>query len=527
MSAIEALVLIAAEVLGSDVVPGRGFVAQGGDSIQAMQVTARLSRRTGTRVAPDALLSAKSIEAALAQSAEGLRAAEFEPLVELPGDDPASSGQQQLWFVEMMGGGGPVYNISTAIHLHGRLDLGRMMDACRATAATHDSLRVAFREGSTCLERVVLPAEMVEIECHDLIVEPEGVAEATYEQLARELSCRPFALERGPMTRLALVRRASDLSTVLLVAHHSALDAWSVGLICQEIAERYVCAISDQEFEGWEPPPYRDFVEFEASAKKQWGERDLRWWTEYLAGAPTTIELPSRLERPPLQSFSGRRHGFELQDPNRIRTAAREAEATPFALLLAVFGVCFGRCARRSDFLVGIPIAGREKAELHDLVGFCAKTLPIRVAIEDEEESLDRFARRLQRGIAGVLEHASADLGELSHALGAAGDTSRNPLVQVVFAKHDDLIARGPIGAGISIDFEDLETGCSPFDITLFVERLDSLGRASLEYADEILSTEEAASFAETFGQALNNALDDPRRPIRELLTEVYEQVGR
>jgi hypothetical protein len=375
----------------------------------------------------------------------------------------------------------------------------------------------------------VLPLEAVEIECRDLAAEPGGDADAetTYEQLARDISCRPFSLERGPMTRVALVRRTPELSTLLLVAHHSALDAWSIGLICREMAERYACAIAGREFDGPEPPPYRDFVESEVRAKRQWGERDLRWWTEYLAGAPTRVELPSRLERPSSQSFSGARHGFDLQDPDGLRAAAREAEVTPFALLLAVFGVCFGHRAGRGDFLVGIPVAGRQSPELHELVGFCAKTLPVRVTIEDEGEGLDRVARRLQTGVAGVLEHASADLGELSHAVGVAGDTSRNPLVQVVFAKHDDLIARGPIGGGLSIDFEDLETGCSPFDMTLFVERLDLLGRASLEYADEVLAVEEAEGFAAEFGRALEAALDDPRRPIGDLHAEARERVSR
>jgi acyl carrier protein len=514
-AAREGVLEIFGELLGAEVDPSQAFIAQGGDSIRAMQGTARVHRRLGISMPPDVLLTAKSVDraigAAIAEepTLESASGAEINP-------DAASRGQQQLWFIDALGDGTALYNISSAVHFRGEIELERLTDSIAATLAAHDSLRTAFREGDKGLQRMALAEAAPRPVLNDLAERPAQQAESEYREIAARASTGPFSLATGPVARAVLVRRRANLCSLVLVAHHTALDAWSLGLLCDEIVTRYEATRDEAEPAELRFEPYSSFVRAEARAKAERGEQDLRWWRDYLSGAPTQLALPSELERPAWQDFRGSRTSFELGDADRLREVSRELVATPFTVLLAAFGLCLRRETGASDFLVGVPIAGRDEAALQDIVGFCAKLLPVRIVLANDSETFAAFAGRLKNSISMVLRHASVDLADLVRELSLSGDPSRNPLVQIVFAKHDDLISHGGAPGELELDFEDLDTGSSPVDLTLFVESLDPPTRGAIEHATAVVSDAAAQRFAARYSAVLEAVLADPRRPLGE-----------
>jgi acyl carrier protein len=503
-------------LLENPVDPSQQFIALGGDSVRAMQAAARIKRRLQLDLQPELLLKAASVSEAIA-GAEAERTGETVDADEVrPGS--ASRGQQQLWFVDALGDGSGLYNISSAIHFGGRLQIERLATAIEATLVAHESLRTVFRERRSGLEREVLPVGSIALRRHSVRGLPPATAAEDFRRIGEEVSSEAFSLADGPVVRAVLVERRQDLASLILVAHHTALDAWSLGLLCDEIVTRFTADLDGQD--PWDLPtePYESFVQEEARSRSQRGRQDLRWWRDYLAGAPTELALSSARERPPWQDFSGSRRPFDLPDPSRLREVSRRSVTTPFSLLLAAFGICLHRETGQRDLLVGIPLAGRNRPELHEVVGFCAKLLPIRLVLADDDEPFTQLARRLQRSVSMVLEHGAVDLADLVRELSLSGDPSRNPLVQVVFAKHDDLVARGPVGAGLVLDFEDLDTGSSPVDLTLSVESLEPPARAAIEYATAVASEADAGRLAAAYSATLEAVLADPELPVGEAM---------
>ncbi len=496
--------------------PSRGFIALGGDSIRAMQAAARARRQLGVRLQADALLSAESMEQAIAKATAPESADEVADDLSRP-PDAASFGQRQLWSVDALADQPGLYSIASAVHFAGELEVEKLAAAVRATLVAHGSLRTIFRESDQGLIRMVLPHDSMELSRYDFRDRPAD-GEAAYRQLAAGAACAPLSLECGPVLRAAFVRRRDDLCSLVLVAHHIALDGWSLGLICAEITSRYRAALEEREPTQLPTEPFETFVEAEARERRARAGRDTRWWRDYLAGAPMKLTLSSDMERPPLQSFSGARLNFEPVDPERLRAVARGHAVTPFTLLLAAFALCIHRQTAQRDFLIGIPLAGRNRPELQDVVGFCAKLLPVRIFVGDHREHFSRFARRLQTSVSLVVEHASVDLPDLVRELSLPGDPSRHPLVQVVFSNDDDLVASGPVGAGICLDLEDLDTNSSPVDLTLFIKSLRSPPHASVEYATAVISEADVSRLAASYAAILALILEDPQRSLDDLV---------
>jgi acyl carrier protein len=512
------LLQIVAEVLETDVDATKRFLALGGDSIRAMQVSGRARRRFGADLSPRDLLSSNSIEEAVASasiSASVSAETEIDPGGGREGVE-TSRGQQQLWTVHAISGGTAAYNVASALHFRGRVRTDALATSIRETLRAHEALRTVFREGKAGLERVVLPPDGVEVEHLDVREQTSGERDDVYSNLVARLAAEPFSLSAGPVLRAALIARRDDLCTFLLVIHHTAVDAWSLGLLYEEIQERYAGALEGADAPPPADIPYGSYVRAEARARAERREQDLRWWAEYLVGTPTVLALGGDAEAPSGQPFAGARLQFEF-DAGNLRETSMQIVVTPFILMLAAFGLCIGAATDKRDFLLGVPIAGRPDAALHDLVGFCAKLLPVRIALGAPDESFSRFAQRLQTAFSLVLDHTTIDIADLVQQQKLSASHPRNPLVQVVFAKHDDVLRRGYPLEGVELEYEDLGTGASPVDLTMFVESSGGSARGSVEYATAAIAETEAAGIAADFARVLGRVLSDPGCPLGEI----------
>ncbi|MDA0645832.1 condensation domain-containing protein, partial [Nonomuraea ferruginea] len=65
-----------------------------------------------------------------------------------PGDDPLSSGQERLWFLDQWRPGTPLYNVPVLLELHGPADPEELRRAVQGLADRHAVLRTAFTVGA-------------------------------------------------------------------------------------------------------------------------------------------------------------------------------------------------------------------------------------------------------------------------------------------------------------------------------------------------------------------------------------------
>src|SRR6185437_4592338 len=69
---------------------------------------------------------------------------------------------------------------------------------------------------------------------------------------------------------------------------------------------------------------------------------------------------------------------------DRLRAVAREGGMTVFMTLLAGFAVLLGRYSGVEDVVVGSPVAGRNRAETEDLIGFFVNDLVLRADLSGD-----------------------------------------------------------------------------------------------------------------------------------------------
>ncbi|MFE3195213.1 amino acid adenylation domain-containing protein [Nocardia sp. NPDC059240] len=464
-----------AEVLGLNRVGARDdFFALGGDSLIATRVSARLAVHFG-RAVPVRLIFEAPVVADLAARLAAADAGASGPAlvrVERPDLVPLSPAQQRMWFVNRYDPASPAYNVPVALRLSGDLDHAALRAALRDVIDRHETLRTVYPDIDGVGMQRVLAAEDVELDLTPVPVAPDRLVEMVTDTIGRgfdvttavPLRVRVFRVEPGAE------------HVVVLVAHHIATDGFSMAPLTRDVAAAYATR-SAGTVPMWEPLPvqYADYTLWQRDRlgseddAESLAARQVRYWTQALAGVPDHLELPTDRPRPARASHRAAEYvtRVDRELTTAIERCAREHRATPFMVVHAALAVLLARLSGSGDVVIGTPVAGRGVRELDDLVGMFVNTLVLRTGIRPGEAFGELVDRVRDNDLAGF-EHADVPFERLVEVLAPARSPARHPLVQVMLVFQNLAMPELRLPALTVSPLELPQTG-SRFDLSLTV----------------------------------------------------------
>ena len=506
-----------ADVLDTDEVGvDDDFFALGGDSILAIRVTSRLRAAFGTDVLPRLLFSharLADLAAALGDPAgEGGLSADAIPAADQDTEPPLSYAQQRLWFLDRFEPGSTEYTTMSVLRLRGALDEGALRTALDALVARHGALRTTFTEQDGRARQVVRPPQPVELPVDDLVGEPPAVLDALLERVA----ATTFDLAAGPLLRARLARSAEDEHVLVLAVHHIATDGWSVAVLGRDLGELYAAAHERRRPElPALPVRYTDYAVWQR-ARTDRAEADLAHWRQALDGMEP-LDLPTDRPRPAVRTRDGALLTFALpaELTGRLRERGREADATLYMTLLTACQVLLARWAGQQDVAVGTVASGRERPELHDMVGMFVNTLVLRARVRPELSFHELLAESRDTVLA-AFAHQEVPFERLVDTLQPERDTSSTPLFQVMVALHN-LGTEAPRLPGLEVAPVAPPIRSATFDLAFdFVERDGGL-TGYLEYSTGLFDEATAARLAGWLRTLLEAVAEDPGSAVGAL----------
>lgn len=349
---------------------------------------------------------------------------------------PLSYAQQRLWFLEQIEPGNSVYNETISLRIKGNLDITALEYSINEIISRHEILRTIFVSVKGEAFQVIYHEEKLILSVSNLSEISPAEREAECEKLRSQLVKQPFDLTKWPLMRANLFQFEENEFVLFLVLHHLITDGWSSDRFIREMATIYEAYLADQPASLPELPiQYADF----ASWQKQWltGEvlnRQISYWKKQLSGPLAVLELPIDYPRPAIQSFVGAKESLMLSKPvsDQINRFSQQQEVTLFMTLLAAFQILLYRHTGQEDILIGSPIAGRNRAEIENLIGFFINTLVLRNQL-DENSTFHELLQRVRRVALDAYAHQDLPFEKLVEELQPDRDLSRTPVFQVFF----------------------------------------------------------------------------------------------
>ncbi len=344
-----------------------------------------------------------------------------------------SHSQTRFWLLDQLRPGDPSLHVAARWRIAGRLDADILVKSFRVLLDRHEALRTAIvGEGGRPVQRIAetVPLPFSEIDLSGLSGDRLGEARA----LADAEAEKPFDLARAPLLRVTLLRLGRGDSLLLVTAHHSICDGWSMVVLAREFVAVYGGLIRGQG--AVLPPPalhYADFAEWEVAPETAAAaERDLGFWARSLRDLEP-FELPPDHPRRPgcARRFAAQTRLLPAELGTRMGDCARAHGVTVFALACTVLlGVLKARSGR-GDIAIGTQVLGRDEVELEGVVGSFVNTLVLRA---DPAGASRTFAERLaatRRAILEACDHALAPFDRVVQALAPCRDGLRPPLVSI------------------------------------------------------------------------------------------------
>ena len=518
------------EVLGQERIgTDDNFFLSGGDSLLASQVLSRMHAAFDVELPPTTIFRRPTVSD-LAAVVEKTRPREVKDLSEknplstirrrVPHEPTALSfSQEGIWFLDQWEPGNPAYNRPVLLQLTGPLNESALAQAVNDLLRRHEALRTVFADADGRPMQQVEPYQPIELARVDLgaLAPEEKEHEAT--RLALREARRGFDLAKGPIVRATLFRLGPQSHRLQLVVHHIAFDAWSAGVLLDEIAQAYEAHDSGEVSNLSELPiQYRDFSHWQRRyLQGETLESHLAFWQAKLLGAPPALELPFDHPRPPIQTFRGSSLGLTLskQDLETLKALAQQGNATLFMVLLTAFNVLLCRYSSQDDIVVGIPVAGRSRVETEKMIGLFINTLALRTDLSGSPTFLEALARVREVALEAYA-HQDLPFERLVEAVRPARDTSRPPIFQVMF-NLENVPKRKHDFPGLRTEEIELDYQVAHLDLTLEMTENASGAHCSFVYNKDLFDAPTIERMAENFHVLLRGLAADPLRPVSRL----------
>ncbi len=512
------------ELLGVERVGLRdGFFDLGGHSLTATQLVSRVRKAFGVDLPVAVVFEAPVLGDLAARLEEAIRGSAQEPqppLVRRPEGEaaPLSYAQQRLWFLDQLEPGSAAYNVPGALRLNGPLRVEALERSLAEIVRRHEVLRTVFQASGGVPVQIVLPPGGPGLPVVDLEGLPAAVRET--EALARigEEAARPFDLEQGGPLQVVLLRLSAEDHLLSVGMHHIASDAWSLRILLRELSALYAAFLEGRPSPLPElPVQYADF----ALWQRRWLagdalERQLASWRRILAGAPSSLALPTDRPRPAVPTYSGGRRPFHLgpAETGPLQDLARRDGWTFFMLLLAAFQALLSRSSGQEDVVVGSPIANRTRLETEGLIGFFTNTLALRLDLSGDP-SFRELGRRARAAALESYTHQDLPFEKLVEDLAPERHPGRNPLFQALLVvQHEPEPPRLP---GLRARLLDVDPGVAKLDLTVML--IEEAGGVTgfLEHSRDLFDAATADRMLGHFRTLLAGVAADPGLRLSEL----------
>jgi acyl-CoA synthetase (AMP-forming)/AMP-acid ligase II len=416
------------------------FFELGGHSLLATQLISRLREAMHVEVSllrffetPTVSGLASSIETAL-QGEQGQQAATIMPV---PRDQalPASIAQEQIWIVDQVFQGLPLFNILYAMRLQGVCHVAILQRSCDEIIRRHEALRTTFAAVEGRLVQVIAHSLSVPVTVVDLRALPTPDRESEAQRLADAEARQPFDLELGPLLRLRLLHMDEQEHLLLVTMHHIIGDGSSLGVLAYELAVLY------DAFSANEPSPlpelriqYADFAHWQ----RQWRDNgmmaaQLTYWQAQLRDPLPLLELPT--DHPRGAALSLRAAHQTLALPGKLAEAliglSQRHGSTLFMTLVAAFKILSYGYTGQEDLRVATQVANRNRRETEEVIGLFVNTVILRTDLGGDP-TCQEVLQRVRASALSAYAHQDLPFEDLVETLERERGLKRSSLCQVM-----------------------------------------------------------------------------------------------
>jgi amino acid adenylation domain-containing protein len=400
-----------------------------------------------------------------------------------------SSVQNRLYFLYEMDVAAKAVNMNmpSMVYLIGDLDRKRLTNAFKKLIERHESLRTYFQVLNGFPVQKIAAIVEFEMEYFEAGTSEIG---ATLKKFIRQ-----FDLSKPPLLRAGVIKVEHQKHVLMVDMHHIISDGTSERIMVREFMAFY----NNEELPELKLQ-FKDFAEWEQSEEQQNKIGRLKdFWLNEFAEDVTVLELPTDAPRPLIKVNEGALYNFRLsvEETKLLRQLAENEGSTMFMVMISIFNIFLSKLSNQEDIIIGTPTAGRQHADLENIIGMFVNTVPLR-NYPKGELTFKEFLRALKSKTINCFDNQAYQLDALINELKLKRDSRRSTLFDFMFVFQNFDYSELQI-PGLTLKAFEYEHIMAQFDITLTALELNDQISMNLVYSTALFKRETIKKFESYF----------------------------
>jgi Condensation domain len=217
-----------------------------------------------------------------------------------------------------------------------------------------------------------------------------------------------FDLEKDAPIRMTLLETKPGKHILGIVAHHLAIDGWSLARLLEHGTHAYNAIVKKEPAPALPWQPYwAYFDEYEQQIAHPGTEKSRAYWKgKEFKSAP----LIEKYE----EKTTGHRVIYILNKKyyKKVKDLAKANRVTPFLFLMTCFLKSLAKVLKRDNFLISVPIATRDWDQAEFVIGTCVNLMPLELGVNAEGDILADLAR-VKGAYVDAISHAIVPIQEI------------------------------------------------------------------------------------------------------------------
>lgn len=287
--------------------------------------------------------------------------------------------QKSIWFTEQFYKGTPIENITGCVIVLEKLNLKALQKAINLFVKSNDSFRLKFTVKDD--KPLQYLSSFSEFEIENVMVNTDE----DIKDIENEMSNTPFEVLDNLLFSFKTFTFPDGHGGFVITAHHLISDAWTAGLVVNEIMDYYEKLINSQIIDN-KNPSYLDYITSEQEyLNSEKFNKDKEFWNEIFKTVPEVATIPSINVENSNSSLSckAKRKQFVIpkETMNLINEFCKQNKASAFNFFMAVLAIYLSRVSSLDDFTIGTPILNRGNFKEKQTTGMYISTIPFRISI--------------------------------------------------------------------------------------------------------------------------------------------------
>ncbi len=290
--------------------------------------------------------------------------------------------QKSIWLTEQFYKGTSIENITGSVNVLQNVDFGILKKAINLFVKKNDSFRLKFTlKNGNAMQYV---DKFTEFDIEIISVETDN----DVKRIERKMCDTPFDTLENFLFDFKLFKFPDGHGGFIINAHHLISDAWTAGLVVNEIMDNYEALIKNEEISNEPNPSYIEYINSETEyLNSENFKKDKVFWNELFETIPEAATIPSIKEDTSKKvNCASKRKLFTIpkETIDLINSFCKTRKASAFNFFIGVLSIYLSRVSGLNEFVIGTPILNRGNFKEKQTSGMYISTIPFKVSINPE-----------------------------------------------------------------------------------------------------------------------------------------------